>query len=201
MGIVIDLIIIGIILLSTFLAYKKGLIKLAVQLCSFIIAIIVTVILYQPISNLVINTTGIDETLENTIYEKVNEIIQEGENEYTSEIIEKAKNGTLPEASRELSINIVRGIVLIILFIAVKILLKFVTAIADLVAKLPILEQVNKLGGIIYGILRGILIIYIVLLLVNVVGQINPQNTIHQNIEQSSLGKIMYENNILNILF
>ena len=51
MGIVIDLIIIGIILLSTFLAYKKGLIKLAVQLCSFIIAIIVTVILQESMKH------------------------------------------------------------------------------------------------------------------------------------------------------
>ena len=201
MGIIIDLIIIAIILLSTFLAYRKGLIKLSIQLCSFLIAIILTVILYQPISNLIINTTGIDEALENTIYEKVNEIVQEGENEYTSEIIETAKNGMLPEAARELSINIVRGLVLIVLFIAIRIILKFVTVIADFIAKIPVIDQLNKVGGLVYGILRGILIIYIVLLLINVIGQINPKNTIHQNIEQSFIGKTMYENNILNILF
>ena len=60
MGVIIDIIIIAIIAISTFLAYTKGLIALAFKLCAFIIAIVVTFILYNPVSNLVINVTNID---------------------------------------------------------------------------------------------------------------------------------------------
>ena len=60
---VVDLIIIAIVALSTFLAYKKGLVNLAIGLCAFVISIAITVILYQPISNLVINVTSIDEMI------------------------------------------------------------------------------------------------------------------------------------------
>lgn len=201
MGIVVDLVIVIIILLSTFLAYRKGLVKLAIQLCSFLIAIVITFILYQPITNLVINGTQIDETIENSIYEKANGIMSEGENELTNTIVETSKNEMLPEAARNLAINIVRGGVIILLFIAIKIALRFVTAIADLIAKLPILGQINKVGGLVYGILRGILLVYIILLLLNVSGQISPENTVNKGINDSFIGKTMYENNILNILF
>ena len=75
MGIIIDLIIIGFVLLSVFLGYKKGLLELGIKLCAFIIAIVVTFILYRPISNLVINNTSIDENLQTTIENNINEFM------------------------------------------------------------------------------------------------------------------------------
>lgn len=201
---VVDLIIIAIILLSTFLAYRKGLVSLAIGLVSFAIAIAVTLILYKPVSNLVINTTSIDETIENAIFEKADDIMtenKEGDDYLVNPLMETAKNNMLPETARTLAVNIVTGGVILILVIAIKIALRFVNALANLVAKLPIIKQVNKAGGIIYGLLRGLIIVYAALLLINVAGQINSDNMVHQNIENSSLGKTMYENNILKILF
>lgn len=214
MGIIVDIIIIAIIALSIFLGYRKGLIELAIKLCAFVIAIVITFILYKPVSNLIINTTSIDETIENSILEKANDVMEgekgeelseetnPGETEKLSEEIkQEAKEGLLPEAARGLSVNIVRGGVIIILYVLIRIALRFVTALANLVAKLPILKQFNKAGGAIYGALRGILIIYVCLIIISIFGQINPENEIHQNIEQSTLGKTMYENNILNVFF
>lgn len=203
MGIIIDLIIIAIIVLSTFTAYKKGLVKLAIGLCSFVISIAITFVLYQPISNLVINVTGIDEAIENSIYEKANDVMEENKKEegITNEIIETTKNEMLPETARTLAINIVTGGVIIVLLIVTKIALRFVSALADMVTKLPIISQLNEVGGMLYGLIRGILIIYVVLLIAGIPAQINPNNEITKNIEQTQLGKAMYENNILNIFF
>lgn len=202
MGIVVDVIIVLILALSIFLGYRKGLVSLAIKLCAFIIAVAVTFVLYRPIGNLIINTTGIDETIENSILDKVNDIMASDENnELTSELFESARQGMLPEASREVAINIVYGAVILILYIVTRVLLRFVTAIANWIAKLPILNQFNKIGGIIYGALRGVLVIYVVLLLINVFGQINPNNSLHQSINESYVGKAMYNNNVLNVFF
>ena len=203
MGIIIDIIILAIIALSIFLGYRKGLVELAIKLCAFLIAIVITFILYQPISNLVINTTSIDETIENAILEKANDVMEgeEGDDELSEEIKQEATQGLLPEAARELAINIVRGGVIILLYILIRIVLRFVTALANLVAKLPILKQFNKAGGAIYGALRGIVLIYVCLLIIGIFGQINPENTVHKNIQNSYLGKAMYENNVFNIFF
>ena len=200
---VVDLIIIAIVALSTFLAYQKGLVNLAIGLCAFVVSIVITVILYQPISNLVINVTSIDEMIEDTIYKKANDIMEkeEKEDDLTNSMIEMAKNEMLPQTARNMAVNIVTGAVIIVLFVGVKIALRFVSAFANAVAKLPIVDQVNKAGGLVYGILRGVLFIYVILLIVNIPTQINPNNAINENIYQSYLGKTMYENNILNVFF
>ena len=200
MGIVVDLIIIAIIALSAFLGYRKGFVVLAIKLCAFLIAIAVTFVIYKPVANVVINVTGIDETIENAILEKANGIMSEENNETSIQMIEDAKTGLLPEVAREIAINIVTGGVFLILFIIVRIAIKFVTALANAVAKLPIIKQFNEIGGLLYGILRGLLIIYIVMLLISVAGQINPENTIHQSLNSSYIGKLMYNNNILNCI-
>lgn len=202
MGIIVDLIIIGIVAMSAFLAYKKGIVELAIALCAFVISIVVSVILYKPIANLIINVTNIDETIQNSIYEKANDIMQnkeEGNNELTNQIIETTKNEMLPETSRNLAINIVTFGVGIILFIAIRIGLIFVSALANAITKLPIIKQLNQTAGIIFGLCRGILIVYAILLIVGLIGQINPENIVNQSMQKSSVGKVMYENNILNV--
>lgn len=203
MGMVVDLIIIGIVLLSTFLAYRKGMVKLAIGLCAFVISIVVTFVLYQPISNLVINVTSIDEAIEDAIYEKANDMLKGDakEDAITSQIVEDAKNQMLPETARTLAVNIVRGGVMVVLFVAIRIALIFVTVLADAIAKLPIINQINKTTGMIYGVIRGILVVYVVLLILAIPGKINPQNLLNTSVEQSILGKVMYENNVLNVFF
>ena len=200
MSIVVDLIIVAIILLSTFLAYRKGLITLAIQLVAVIIAIVLTLLLYKPVSNVIINVTGIDEFIQNAILEEANDIMT-NEEEGANQVVETIQNNMLPETARTISINIIEGAVILILYIVIRIILKFVTALANLVAKLPILNQLNQLGGIIYGALRGILIVYILLLLVNLSGEIEPQNQVYTMVQESYIGKMMNENNILDILF
>ena len=201
MEIIIDIVIVALIALSVFLGYKKGLVTLAIGLCSFIIALVLTLILYKPITNLVINTTTIDETIENSILEKANDVMQEGENELTNQVIEEAKNNMLPETARTIATNIITFAVVLILFLVIKIALRFVTALANLITKLPVLNQFNKMGGIIYGLLRGLLIIYAVLLIVNLSGQISPQNIVYQNVQQSYIGKFMCNSNIFSVFF
>lgn len=202
MGIIIDILIVVFLILSVFLGYKKGLANLAIKLCAFIIAILITFILYRPIANFVINATNIDESIENSIYNKVTEMMQkDSEDELTSDLIESAKQGMLPQASRELAINVVYGGTIIVLFIITRIALVFISALANLIAKLPIIKQFNELGGAIYGLLRGIVILYAILLIIGFVGEINPENTVTKAIEETSLTKTMYENNIFNVFF
>ncbi len=200
MGIVVDLIIVAMILLSTFLAYRKGLITLSIQLIAVVISILATLILYKPISNFIVNVTNIDETIQNAILEEANDIMSNDENR-SNQIVENIQNNMLPETARTISINIIQGAVILILYVGIRIALRFVTALANLVSKLPILNQFNKLGGIIYGILRGLLIVYIVLLIINLSGEIEPENQVYTLVQDSYLGKMMNENNVLDILF
>lgn len=202
MGIVVDIIIIAIIALSTFLAYRKGLAALAIKLFAVVISVVVTLLLYKPISNFIINTTSIDETIQNAIMEKSYEIMKQDdkENELIATVMEQAKTTALTQTAKEMSVQIINICVILVLFFGIKIALRFLTAIANKIASLPIINKFNKVGGIIYGLVRGLVIIYACLLLVGFVGRVNKKNFVYENVENSNLGKMMYENNVFDIL-
>lgn len=200
MGIIIDIVIIIFILISIFLGYKKGLVSLGIHLVAFIIALIISFILYRPIGNLIINTTSIDENLQEGIETKLEEITGDN-NENQNSLLQNIQNGTISETAKSLSINIIYGVTIILLFMILRIALVFVTAIANWIAKLPILKQANKLGGIIYGLLRGILITYVVLLILNLIITFYPNGSLNNSINETYLAKTMMRYNILNIFF
>lgn len=202
MGIIIDILIVLFILASIYLGYKKGLVSLAVHMVAFIITLVAVALLYRPIGNIVINNTNIDENLQTTIQEMVEKsITTENTDKVQNKLIESAKQGMLPEASKALATNIIYGTTMLILFIVVRIALIFVTALANLVAKLPILNQFNQLGGIVYGLLRGLIITYAVLMIINLAVSINPTGSLGTAIGDTHIAKSMINYNILQVFF
>ena len=173
MGIIIDIILIAIILLSAFLGYKKGLVKLGAKLFAGLIAIIITIVIYKPVSEMIINNTSLDEKIQSTIIQNANNI--------------------LPQQAEDIAKNVVRVITAVVLFIGVKIILSIIISLLDFVASLPILKEFNEMGGIVYGLVRGILIVGVCILLLGAYTKVNPENTLNSEVQNSHLTKIIYE--------
>lgn len=201
MSIIIDLIIVLIMLLFIFLGYKRGLVKVAFKLCTFFIAIIVAFVFYKPVAKLVIANTNIDETIETAITRK---ILPEGATE-TQEvdlsqdlpsIILKNSSDTVQSISKSFTNTIIETACLLLIFIIVKIVLKFVTALADLIAKLPILKQFNKFGGTLYGIIEGLFIVFLGFAIISLIAPMLDSSVLDA-INSSTLGSICYNNNLL----
>ena len=96
-----------------------------------------------------------------------------------------------------LSITAIKIITLIILFILIRIALICIKFITDLITKLPIISSINKIGGIAYGIIEGLFIIYLALAIAMAISTMTGNTDILIYINQSSIGKIMFNNNIL----
>lgn len=190
MGILIDIIFIAIILLSAFLGYKKGLVNMASKLFAGILAIIITLILYQPVSNAIIKNTPLQTKIENIIIEKT----QTENQEENSNVINELSQNMIKEQAKNISINVVHAITMIGIFLVVKIILSIVFALINGIANLPILKQFNEVGGIAYGLVRGAIISVICIALLGVYAKINPQNKINKEIENTYLTKIVYKN-------
>ncbi|MBQ2938078.1 MAG: CvpA family protein [Clostridia bacterium] len=192
MGIIIDIILLAIIILSAFLGYKKGLVKLGTRLFAGIIAIIITIIIYKPVAGLIISNTAIDEKIEDAIMQNTTNFIKE--NTQQNQIANHVANEFLPDEAKNMSKNIVYAITGLILFIVVQIALSVVITLMDFVANLPILKQFNEIGGIIYGIVRGVIIICVCILLMGVFAKINPESKVEEKISNSYLTQIIYKN-------
>ena len=218
MQFIIDLIVIGIIFLSTFLGYRKGLIGVAFKIASFIIAIIITLILFKPISNYIINNTEFAQTIENTIVQKLStaeiengqikqensnlpEVIVNYINVELQDTVNEAKDSIVKIVARNLAETIIDIIVIIGLFIITRLLLLFAKAILEAISEIPIIKQFNKAGGILYGILRGLLLIYLTLAIISLLLPMLDKTAILNIINNSILTKILYNNNIILMIF
>lgn len=200
---IIDIIILVFILLSAIGGYRKGLVSLGIHLFAFVLALLISFVLYRPIGNIIINTTQVDETIQATIQKNAETMVNTKgfENDLTKSLVESAENGMLPEVSKELAYNIVYLGTMIVLFLVLRVCLMLVNTVANAISKLPVLDQVNKLGGAAYGVVRGIIITYAVLLIISLGIAINPTTTLAQMINDTYLAKTMMENNILNVFF
>lgn len=203
MNYLIDIIILCIIALSTFIGYKKGLIKVAFGLVSFLLAIIISVLLYKPISNFIISYTTIDDNIEQAIEERLsstNTTDEETENiiaNYYSNI----KNASTNVIADNISKTIINIGCMLIVFIISKIILLFFKFSGDLIAKLPLIKQFNSAGGFIYGLLKGFILIYVFFALVAILSPLININSFINIINSSIISNIMYNNNIIFILF
>lgn len=204
MGIAIDVIIILVILLCTFIGYKRGLIGVITSLLSFIIALVLAVIIYKPVSNIIINNTNIYNNIQSGIYENIkDEDIEESDNGIISfaknYIYSEAKDITLEMISESVAQIVIDVITFIIILIITRIILIFVSVVFSSIASLPIIKQFNKAGGLIYGFLQGIIINYIIFALILLIVQISNVNTdfINNSINKSKIGNILYNENII----
>ena len=203
MSIIIDIVIIAVILFCLYRGYKQGLIGLAFSIVSFIAALIIAFILFVPVSSFVIDKTEFDNNIKNAIVSNFNteETTESGESNfittYINEQVDEAKGKTLDVVATEISELCIKGIVFIGLFIIARIALIFVKAIANLIAKLPILNQFNKLGGIVFGLVKGFIITYGVLAILLLVSPMFNDATFFKELNNSFIGGMMYNNNII----
>lgn len=223
MAFIIDIIIIAVIALCTFLGYKKGLIKLAVGILGFFLAIIIALVLYTPISNFIINNTNVKDNIKNAISDTVKSYVIKEENAegeekqqeskvmvtYIDGIVAKQKEmivtgekELIDTVSDNVAVNIIRIGVALAVFIISKLILIFINVFADLIGKLPIIKQFNKAGGTIYGVIQGILIVYIVFAIISLIAPMLNNTDFLEQINNSLIGNMVYNNNIiLKLLF
>lgn len=215
-GLIVDLIIISAIISSTYLGYRKGLVGVIFKIFVFIVSLIIVFMLYKPVSNAIINNTQIDDKIATSIYNSLsntslanneslstsNTNLSEGVvnliNSLLSDAISKAKDGeTLIYISTELSYAIIRFASMILIFVVAKILLLVVKFAAEILASLPIISTFNRSGGFLYGLLKGLLIVYIILAVFSLISPVINSWGIISSIDNSFIGSKMYNNNII----
>lgn len=213
MGIILDIILVAIIALNVFICYKKGLVKLAVGLIAVLVSVILAVLLYKPVSNIIINNTELDEKIESAITENFvseEETTEETEDngfmkyieKYVEDPVNKTKNEIVIEASGVISTKLIDIIAMVSIFIVARLVLILLTFVTDMITSLPILKQFNELGGILYGLIKALLIIYVLLAIAFFIVYTTGATGLADAIANSFITKFFYNNNLLlSILF
>lgn len=216
----VDLIGIIFVLVSAFIAFKKGFVKTFFGFVSTFVAIALAFALCNTGVKIIKNNTTIDEWLENTLTVALNpsnseENIEsndeniESENQYEDtlkalpeniknfvgleEYKENAK-GVLIENAKE---TILKVLSWIIIYLLARIILSIICVVFNGIMSIPFLKQINNLTGLILGAILGIFRIYIVLAILSFLITVMPITPVVDLIKSSMIIKFMYENNLL----
>ncbi|WP_034429867.1 CvpA family protein [Caldisalinibacter kiritimatiensis] len=215
----VDLIVIIILVTSSLRGLVKGFIISLFNLVGFFIAAYIAKLYYPVLVGYIYKNTNFINRIESFIYERVFKIMEGNENGLDKDLI---INGfKLPAPIKESlgnNINLHTGeitksigqalaneftyifvtiISIIIVFLAAKILLAIVVHVVDSIAKLPILRTFNRLTGFAFGLIKGVLIIYIIFAILTPVISMFPEGFIATGTYESTLGSYFYTQNVI----
>lgn len=207
MGLLIDVVIVVIFVLNVYVGYKKGLINVIFNILAFFIAIAISLILYKPVSNVIIENTNIKQNIKSMI---INNNQEENKEEKSTSngiqayienavqgVAEEAKSQETEAAAETISVKAIEILACVILFIFTRVVLIILKFFTEAVSNLPIIKQLNGIGGIAYGVAKGLIIIYLILTVLYIVISINGNGKIANAIEESYVTKFLYDNNII----
>ncbi len=220
LGIVVDVILFIIIAGNAVAGYKMGMTRVIFNIFSSLIAIILVFILYKPVSNYIFENTKMAQNLENAIVENLSGLLKNEEetaettNENTNnmlavfigqdmnEIVQNTTDSIVTSAANQIAYKIISGAVFLILFAVIRIALYLLKNYADFLANLPFIRVINSSGGMIYGVIKGFLLVYVVLAIISFMMPMIGDTVIVQAVNEAWIGSKMFQSNIiLNVIF
>lgn len=220
LGIIVDVIVFIIIAGNAVAGYKMGMTRVIFNIFSSLIAIILVFILYKPVSNYIFDHTKMAQNLENAIVENLSEYLKNEEETAVSnkeeannmlamfmgqdmnEMVQNTTDGIVTNASKQIAYRIVSGAVFLILFTGIRLALYLLKNYADFLANLPFIRVINSSGGMIYGVVKGFLLVYVVFAIISFMMPMIGDTIIVQAIDEAFIGSKMFQSNIiLNVIF
>lgn len=227
---VIDLLIVFSVISMIILGWKKGFLLKIVEIASGLFGLIASLLLARPFSNVLDNWfgEGIESRIKNYFIETNPNLI----NNLTEENLENAlQEMSLPDYLinwisnsvdyDEAAMSIIDGITpmlkslvllilaFIILFIGSMIVFFFLKILSRLITKIPVIRQIDKFLGALFGLFKAAMIIFVLLLLLSLALAIPAINNFiadfvmeDMQLESDSfrLSKWLYNNNIFRFI-
>lgn len=200
---IIDIILVLFIALGAFMGYKKGLINVLTSIIGLVLAIVLAFFLQSPVAN-VLRDSSFGEKIYNTVHEGINHAVinqnQDNDNSsfYSNMVKELLSDEQMNTKYEQVTMFILKGISFFIIFVIVSIIIFILRNILNIVFDLPILNSINKFGGLGLGAIKSFVTVYIILALIAFLSPIPKVLEITtQNINKTKITKTLYDNNLL----
>ncbi|ADQ05747.1 Colicin V production protein [Caldicellulosiruptor owensensis OL] len=197
-----DFIVLAVILISSWIGYKKGVLRMAFDIGSYIVSWFVAVYGYKFLSSLILQSPPLKDAIYNFVRQKVvikNDILPTVPQFFKGAIIQaqEALNKTLQDAAAVVLANF---IAMILIFIGAKIIILMVKNTLGLLRKTPVIGQIDGFLGFIAGIAVSLIIIYIAFSIIYFFPNAEIFKSAQKTIKASMFAEFLYENNIIVML-
>lgn len=204
--------VIAVLTISGFYGYKRGFVRIVLSMAAMLVTFALSAILTVPVSAMLAAATPLDESIE----ESVSGLVED------SGVIDvkSISNLSLPEQIEELLIEgakntvngfqeyiistvsdlILKAVTFFILIIVIYIIVRIVIYMLDFISKLPVINSINKTGGLVVGIAQGLLLVWIGCLIVTAFSDKAWAQEVFKQINANPLLTFIYNNNLITFI-
>lgn len=214
------IIVVVILVVNALIGMKVGFIKTVFSLCSMIVALVLTL----WISPYVNDAMKGNEKFVNYVGTKVEKILPLVEDKADQKAKETAIDKmALPESIKnallendnakvyeDLAVNsfkdylksyitgiVINALAFIVTFIVLLVLLWVLCFALNIISKLPLLNQINKMGGLIAGVVHGLVVVWLLFVLITVFASSEWGQKAMEMIKDNQILSIIYNNNFI----
>lgn len=203
------------LIIKLIIGYNKGFTKMAVSLGATILSVILILVLADTLTGFLVDHTELDENISNRIGTTLLDTVstEESLNEKIDglplpEFIRKDLKSKVAEtqgsmAERVLSLSysvalkLIRIGVYVVGFIVLWILIQVLGKVINLVAKLPVLKEANKILGIVLSLIEGLIVIDVALVAVSMFSGTDFGTILMNQIQGSSILTWLFNHNLV----
>ncbi len=219
----IDIVIVIILIYNLMRGYISGFIKVVVDISAYIVSFWIAKVYTVPILEYSITHFQLVKDINEAFIMKFDSIFVEGANALLQKIpkaselnenlsflndvdlqnivMDKTDNlNMLHNTSVHISSSFMRGLMSIAIFILVFLAIKTLGLILEMASELPILKSINKSIGVVFGFIKGILIVCILMSIVSFIAPNITDSAFMKEVTTSHIGNFIYNHNILLIL-
>lgn len=184
-----DFIIIFILIMSIIKGIRKGFFLSVFGFVSFILSIYLAKRYYPLVNGYIFDNPKIHGGLKK-FFEWIINLIFFSKN--------KKDPSFIPEFLGKGIINILITILCILVtYCIIKLLLNLIFKLINYIFKLPVLKQLNWVGGFFLGIIKGMFLVYIIFTILTPIVNIYPNGIIGKSISKSVFSEYFIDNNII----
>ena len=207
------------LIVMAFNGYRRGGVRIILSMASLVLTILISAYFTPTVSKILKEHTPIYDTIyeqmENFVEKKMDKgaededlalmdlplpksltgVLVENNNRDTYDVLGATTFGSYTAGS--LSIILLNAISYIGIFIIVNIVFKIILVAADILSKLPIISGLNRLIGMILGIIQGTLILWVLCIALTAISGTLLGQQIFEMINASRFLTFIYDNNYI----
>lgn len=211
-----DIAVLIIMAVELFRCFRQGMVKSVVEMAGWIVALITAKLYYKQLAAYLLIHFKPFQELESKLLEALSKnMIENASNQAAANplggniLLPKIMN-SVPTSSvndvnqvvfgdlaHKISEMIINGSSFLMIVFAVMIVLSLVTYLADVIMHLPLLKEVNRLGGLGVGLIKGVFSVWVVMTVITFAMPFMKSDWLMKAITDSSYAIYFYNNNIL----
>lgn len=200
---ILDIAVIVFAVVMCIIGAKKGILKMLLRICSWALSTVLAWLFFTPVAELLKNTPIAEHIQSAVLTGFVEPRIEEAQSavpEIFRGMFEVGADSGADAIAAGISGVVISVLAFILTLILCRILLMILGSLVNLMSRLPLVKQCNKLLGGVLGALEGLLILYIAAAIIFVSAPLCGSGFFEKQMSQSVIASEIYNNNFITKL-